>query len=103
MHRNELYNAHGAMMDEPRQLDFVCPDSCGPDWGGALFAELEVDDLKIYCIDIFSLKHQSDLHTNLPARPGLVTRVCATTPSGPILFSRAQWRRCGRRPAPPRT
>ena len=57
MHRNELYNAHGAMMDEPRQLDFVCPDSCGPDWGGALFAELEVDDLKIYCIDIFSLKH----------------------------------------------
>ena len=42
--RNELYNAHGAVYDEPVQLRLVSPCCVGStkDWKGNVFAELEV-------------------------------------------------------------
>ena len=52
LHRNELYNAQGAMTDEPRRLDFICAGGCGPDWGGALFAELEVCILHLIIVTV---------------------------------------------------
>ena len=47
--RNELYNAHGAVYDEPTFLNFVSPSLVGMDtnggdvhWDGYAFVELEV-------------------------------------------------------------
>ena len=48
--RNELYNAHGAVHDEPTFLNFVSPSLVGIDknggdipWNGYAFVELEVN------------------------------------------------------------
>ena len=43
--RNELYNAHGAVYDEPEQLKLVSPCCVGKneEWDGSVFAELEVN------------------------------------------------------------
>ena len=44
--RNELYNAHGAVYDEPEQLKLVSPCCVGKnkEWDGSVFAELEVNE-----------------------------------------------------------
>jgi len=40
--RNELYNAYGAMNDQPQNLKLVSPNiTNSPDWSGSFFAELE--------------------------------------------------------------
>jgi len=39
--RNELYNAYGAMTDQPEKLNLVSPCNIDQDWDGSVFAELE--------------------------------------------------------------
>ncbi|XP_023326537.1 uncharacterized protein LOC111699967 [Eurytemora carolleeae] len=56
--RNELYNAYGAIFDEPEELYFVSPCSMfEKDWSGEVFAELEASfsnpSLRYHAIGMF--------------------------------------------------
>lgn len=85
--RNELYNAHGAVYDEPVQLRLVSPCCVGSikDWRGNVFAELEVRQ---------SLEPEPLLYTDPSKINLLISRLhsplkaSSITPSGCSLFPR---------------
>ena len=77
--RNELYNAYGAMTDEPLNLTLVSPNIIKELWDGFLFAELEASfanpSLRYHCIGRFAF-HEEDLDKIIKltrgSKPGLL-------------------------------
>jgi len=65
--RNELYNAYGAMTDEPEHLKLVSPCVIDQDWDGSIFAELQASftnpSLRYHAIGkyVFNSCYNSDI------------------------------------------
>ena len=89
--RNELYNAHGAVYDEPTFLNFVSPSIVGLDknggdmtWNGSAFVELEVNG-KIFRTNCQNVEY-------ILCRPHSQTQACSITSSPRLCFPRRIYR-----------